>query len=101
MEARGQWWTTVPRVLWPNHRMFHELLRRHWSPVWGDRRQELVFIGTGIDEAAIRTALDACLTGPADRFDPRRFDDLRDPLSLWAPLAHHHPYGHAATARSA
>ena len=101
MEARGQWWSTVPRVLWPNHRMFHEMLRRHWSPVWGDRRQELVFIGTGIDEAAIRTALDACLTGPADRFDPRRFDDLRDPLSLWTPHAHQHPHGHAATARSA
>ena len=34
---------------------------RVWHPVTGDRRQELVFIGIGMDDSALESALNACL----------------------------------------
>ena len=36
-------------------------IRAVWQEPHGDRRQELVFIGRGIDEAALRRELEACL----------------------------------------
>lgn len=39
------------------------MIRAVWQEPQGDRRQEIVFIGTGLDEGAIRAALDACLVG--------------------------------------
>ncbi len=40
-----------------------ELIAALWQEPYGDRRQELVFIGVGLDEAGIREALAACLGG--------------------------------------
>ncbi|WP_407529822.1 GTP-binding protein [Methylobacterium oryzisoli] len=87
--ALGRWWAAIPARHWPDHPEWRRLLDRHWSPVWGDRRQELVFIGLGLDEAAIRAALDACLVGAAApaRFEPDRFRHLPDPFPAWRPAA--------------
>lgn len=38
-----------------------EKIQRDWHPELGDQRQELVFIGVGIDAVAIQSKLDACL----------------------------------------
>ena len=35
----------------------------HWAEPHGDRRQEIVLIGVGLDEAALSAALDDCLAG--------------------------------------
>ncbi len=83
--AMGFWWTAVPKARWPQSEEWRQMLKRHWHPVYGDRRQELVFIGTGMDEAAMRAALDGCLLGRASatRFDAGAFADLADPFPAW------------------
>lgn len=58
----GRWWAAVERKKWPDYPEWRQVLRKVWDENWGDRRQELVFIGVGLDEPALRAALDACLT---------------------------------------
>jgi len=82
-EAKALWWAVVPKAHWPRHLQFRQLLDRHWHPAWGDRRQELVFIGAGLAEGAIRSALDACLIGQETGLDPQLARDLRDPFPPW------------------
>ena len=57
----GTWWASVPEAKWPpNARPYIE---RHWAEPYGDRRQELVFIGAGIDWPHLSARLDAALAG--------------------------------------
>jgi hypothetical protein len=37
-----------------------------WHPAWGDRCQQLVWIGVGMDEAGLRAMLDGCLLTDAE-----------------------------------
>lgn len=85
VSAMGYWWIAVPKAHWPDHPDWKRHFERNWNEVWGDRRQELVFIGVGMDEAAIRRALDACLVGTevTKRFDPAPYRKLRDPFPSW------------------
>ncbi|MDK3019664.1 zinc metallochaperone GTPase ZigA [Pseudodonghicola flavimaris] len=79
----GMWWATVPRDRWPDHPQAREYLERHWQEPFGDRRQELVFIGFDMDRAGITAALDAALIGSDSSFDPSAWSDLPDPFPGW------------------
>ena len=81
-EALGRWWASVPEERRPSGETWDRMVAAKWSPVWGDRRQELVFIGIDMDEAEIRRRLDACLV-PADGFSPGLWEDLPDPFPVW------------------
>jgi len=82
-EKRGLWWSSVPKSRWPDHPEWHVAMKPYLDPVWGDRRQELVFIGCDpMDEAAIRSQLDACLV-PEVEFHPSIWRDLADPFPKW------------------
>jgi G3E family GTPase len=78
----GRWWAAVPKNRWPDDGTFEEFVIKHWHPVWGDRRQELVFIGIDMDKQAIIAALDACLM-PGEEFMPDNWARLNDPFPAW------------------
>jgi G3E family GTPase len=82
VKPMGTWWATVPRDRWPTHDGARDYLARHWQDPWGDRRQEIVFIGAGMDRAAITRALDAALV-PGTAFRPQDWRKLADPFPLW------------------
>jgi G3E family GTPase len=77
----GGWWASIPPDKWPPQPEAQAKMREHWVEPWGDRRQELVFIGAGMDESAIRARLDACLIG--EGFTPQEWRNLPDPFPAW------------------
>lgn len=82
----GGWWAAIPRERWPDHPEAQAKMRENWVEPWGDRRQELVFIGAGMDQATLTAALDACLMA-ADAFTPDAWADLADPFPRWGQRA--------------
>jgi G3E family GTPase len=83
----GLWWAAVPQERWPTDQGSISAIHERFDPVWGDRRQEMVFIGADpMNEAEIRAELDACLVPETD-FRPERWRDLSDPFLDWSPKA--------------
>ena len=79
----GTWWASVPEERWPDHPSVRAYIDQNWDDRWGDRRQEIVFIGAGIDWPAITAKLDACLVPEVMAPDPDNLPDLPDPFPVW------------------
>ncbi len=59
------WLCCLPESQWePDEGMTHEDVKATWHTAWGDRMQELVFIGRDMNEVAITSMLDECLMTP-------------------------------------
>ncbi|KAI5305035.1 hypothetical protein KEM56_005461 [Ascosphaera pollenicola] len=57
----GPWFAEVPREAWPEDDDIIKSIDNDFSGPWGDRRQELVFIGENINTEAITGLLNECL----------------------------------------
>ena len=79
----GRWWAAVPESRWPDAPDLRRMIEDCWDEVFGDRRQEIVFIGAGMDKAAIREALDDCLNDTGPGFNERDYEALADPFPSW------------------
>ena len=79
----GIWWATVPEERLPKDENTKAYIKTHWSEPWGDRRQEIVFIGSGIDWQQIKTKLDECLVPKAQASNLEDLPDFTDPFPIW------------------
>ncbi|TMV91395.1 GTP-binding protein [Thioclava sp. BHET1] len=82
----GLWWAAVPEAHWPEDARARMAARV--AQEFGDRRQELVFIGMvgEMERARIEAWLTACLV-PETRFAPDQWSGLADPFPRWGAAA--------------
>lgn len=84
LTAGGTWWIDAPQDEWPDDPLELADIRAQLVGDYGDRRQELVFIGIELDEQAIRAALDDCLmTDDEFALGPLGWSDFEDPFPEW------------------
>ncbi len=80
----GMFWSAVPRANWPTDEEYLENIQESWVEPFGDMRQELVFIGQGLDQIGIERALNACLLSEEELLRGRQFwETLPDPFPSW------------------
>ena len=80
----GQWWAAIPEQDRPQEAEFKEILQKQWDKDYGDRRQEIVFIGlqSEMHPDTIRERLDACLI--KDYLTaPETYQKVADPFPQW------------------
>jgi G3E family GTPase len=77
----AKWWIDTPFEEWPKDPESLAGLDKVWRTEVGDRRQELVFIGAGMDEALLRRDLSLCLLTDAEMsLGERRWREFDDPF---------------------
>ncbi len=83
-EPAGLWYAALPESARPDDPEERTAMADDWEEPWGDRRQELVFIGVDMDEGAIRRRLEACLLTEAEMAEgEERWSSFADPFDPW------------------
>ena len=82
-EGLGFWWANVPADRWPDDPFWRQSLKKNWNEIYGDRRQEIVFIGAGMNEEAIKARLDACLAAGKPGMHVQEWAGMPDPFPRW------------------
>ena len=83
----GLFWRSVPKKDWPTDEESLKIIKENWVEPFGDMRQELVFIGQGLDQEAMIKALDDCLVSEDDMLKGEEFwKSLEDPFQPWEQI---------------
>jgi G3E family GTPase len=84
-EPVGMWYAALPRSEWPDDPETRRQIEADWEEPWGDRRQELVFIGADMDRGALMEGLAQCLlTDKENAKGPLGWANFADPFPSWS-----------------
>ncbi len=80
----GMFWKAIPKENWPKDEDYLTSIENQWVEPFGDMRQELVFIGQGLDQASMTRALDDCLLSEEEVVQGKDYwATLNDPFPAW------------------
>jgi len=81
----GYWWAAAPKSGWPDDEEVCKSIMKDWQKPWGDRRQQLVYIGQNLPKEEMLAALHKCLLDDREMaFGPDGWKSrMRDPFPVW------------------
>ena len=80
----GMFWKAIPKNNWPTDNEYLASIDKVWVEPFGDMRQELVFIGQGLDQTRMTAALDECLLSEEEVLRGKVYwATLQDPFPAW------------------
>ncbi len=84
IEPGAMWWAAMDKEKWPQDSLLLKELHQSWQEPWGDRRQELVFIGIDMAKDWIIEQLDRCLLSDGDMLLAEAgWQEFSDPFPEW------------------
>ena len=83
----GLFWKAVPKKDWPEDEDYLASIKNQWVEPFGDMRQELVFIGQGLDQEKMTQKLNECLLTEEEVLKGREYwETLKDPFPAWEQI---------------
>ena len=83
----GMFWKAVPKKDWPTDEEYLASIKEQWVEPFGDMRQELVFIGQGLDQKKMTQKLDECLLSEEEVLKGKAYwATLNDPFPFWEQI---------------
>ncbi len=80
----GMFWKSIPKENWPTDPAYLASIEKNWVEPFGDMRQELVFIGQGLNQYEITEALNNCLLTEDELLKGKEYWlGLSDPFPAW------------------
>lgn len=80
----GMFWKAIPKKDWPEDEQDLDSIKEVWVEPFGDMRQELVFIGQGLNREEMTNALDDCILSEEEVLQGKGYwATLNDPFEPW------------------